>query len=521
MWGTGVGMSAVDQNTPTSGDGHAGAIARSDALPTAPDHTPLSLYVGVITSNPTGLSSLLCDLGKLATSASVKKLRIVVLDNASPEANLAATLRHAGELPVDLLIASVAQQCSDASSGAFGASLRERPAGRLDIATARTMLQKYLGTAMMPEPDAIGWILDDDMRVDDRARWYLSWLPMFRREGVDVLIGCSEGVSPNPALHGVQCRLFDLLHNMIWLQSLPASAPLPDRSSENFSSRTMYPEYYYDLSRRHVDHLRMPHWIEPATKGELVSSAYARLIEDAHGILRGAPFTRPLVTPMPPDPLAAARDSVNRGGNTFVLNPMALTATPNPVLRLGGREARRSDMLWAIINRHYRRMTIKTVAFPVVHVGTASSTSDLDIEKISAEVAGSALYAALLEFLGTRPHHRLDFSSAEAEMISRMMLQHRDRRLEDLRNSFGRITSLRASLGALALDRELTGLFSDLDRWCTPETLSRIWRGVLMTGSDEVAIFFRSLRTITDDYASSSPPLVPALRGGHGAESTC
>lgn len=70
-------------------------------------------------------------------------------------------------------------------------------------------------------------------------------------------------------------------------------------------------------------------------------------------------------------------------------------------------------MVWAIINRHYRRMKIKAVAFPVVHVGLASSASALDIEKVQAEIMGSAVYAALLEFLDERPHHALDFSSAD------------------------------------------------------------------------------------------------------------
>lgn len=513
-------MSFLRDNALGSIAGQMGWRTRTQALPSAPDHRPLSLYVGIITANPPVLSSLLCDLGTLATYSRIKRLAVVVLDNASPGDSLTATVGAARALPLDIAVVTVAQQRLDAVRGAFGDRLRERPQGQVGIATARTMLQRYLGEMMRPDSDAFGWLLDDDMRVDDRACWYLSWLPAFREDGIDVLIGACEGVSPNPPLHGVQCRLFDLLHNLTWLQGLPASDVLPDRSDENAALRARFPDYYYDLSRKHSEHLSLPHWLEPASECESVSAAYTRLIEEAHGILSGAPLTRPLIAPMPTNPLSAARDSVNRGGHTFVLNHRALTATPNAALRLGTRETRRSDMLWAIINRHYRRMKIKAVAFPVVHVGLASSAAALDIEKVQAELMGAAVYAALVDFLRERPHHALDFSAAETQEISVMTLSHRDQRLEDLRNSLNRIVDLRESLRQVARGNELSRLLADLDNWFTSETFNQISLDVLSSQADDVGALVGSLQTITDDYASATPLDITFLQAHLGIGAT-
>lgn len=484
---------------------------RNQALHAPPEHRPLSLYVGIVTTNPPLLSPLLQDLAELADDACIKRLAVLVLDNGCPGEGLAAAVMAARALSLDVAVVTVAQQRVDASRGAFGTRLRERPDGQVGIATARTMLQRYVGEMMKFETGSFGWLLDDDMRIDDRARWYLPWLPAFREDGVDVLIGACEGVSPNPPLHGVQCRLFDLLKNLAWLQGLPASAALPDRSVENAAQRARFPDYYYDLSRRHTEHLDVPHWVEPAIEGESVSAARSRLIVEAHGILRGAPFTRPLLVSMPADPRSEAFDSVNRGGHTFVLNYVALTEAPNASLRLGSREARRSDMLWAITNRHYRRMTIKAVAFPAVHVGLAGNAATLDVEKVQDELWGAALYAALVDFLRDKPYHTLDFSVAETHEVGMRTLRHRDRRLEDLSVSMNRIVGIRESLRAVAHGGELNRLIDGLDAWFTSATFSNIRGELISRPAEDVEELVGSLRAIAEEYASAPPPDILAL----------
>lgn len=467
-------------------------------------HPPSSLYVGVITSAPMTLLPLLRDLNVLSKNSGVARLATVVLDNASPVADLEYMLREARDAGLQAAVVSVAQQREDAAAGAFGKMFRERPLAPVGIAAARTMLQRYVGTLMEQDPGSFAWLLDDDMRVDSRALGYLRWLPAFRDAGVGVLIGAYEGSSPNPPLNGLRVQLVDIFHSLVWLRGLPEKAPLPDRSAENAALRAQFPDYYYDLSRRHTAHLETPHWIEPMVEGETVAEARVRLLAGALGILTGQPITRAIVSPIPANPIAAAKDSVNRGGNTFVLDHRALTQTPNTIVGVQGREARRSDMIWAIVNRHYRRMNVKAVAFPVRHIGRATGSPRLDIEKVQGEIVGAALYAGLVEFLHARPGHMLDFSSEEAEEIRRLSSQQQERRLQGLRGSIWRIIGLREAIRGVAHDRELEDLLGHLDLWFTPELFEQIRDGVHVDRDREMEAFLMSLRALADDYASTT-----------------
>lgn len=473
--------------------------------------------MGVITSEPGTLRPLLVDLGRLAVHGT--KLVAVVLDNASPEAEMADLLARHRPAGLELVVIDLDQQRYDAARGAFGTAVRERPPGRVSIALARTMLQRYVGAWMAADPEALAWLLDDDMRVDERARRYLPALPRFREIGVDVLIGALEGASPNPPLHGIGGQLFDLVRNLSWLRSLPASAVLPDRSAENAANRARFPDYYYDLSRKHTGHLDTAFWIEPICPEETVAAAGARLMRGASDIPWGTPLTRPLVAVIPSDPIEAAKDSVNRGGNTFVLNHRALTSTPNASPRARNEDMRRSDMFWAIVNRYHRRLTIKEVSFPVEHVGRGRDASALDTRKVAAELVGASLYGALTDFLRDRPEHDLRFSSMEIAEIGRQAERHREQRLSALSTSFARIASLRAELRTLAPGDELDGLHATLEAWVTTRVLEDIGRGARAMDGRELESFVSTLRAEADALDEAPLAEVERLRppGGGSA----
>jgi hypothetical protein len=299
---------------------------------------------------------------------------------------------------------------------------------------------------------------------------------------------------------------------------LPASSILPDRSAENAASRARFPDYYYDLSRKHSRHLETVFWLEPSFAGETVGAAYERLLEGAPGIPWGLTLTRGLIAAVPTDPFEAARDSVNRGGNTFVLSHRALTSTPNSCLRAGGGEMRRSDMVWAIVNRHYRRMTIKQVDFPVVHVGQRGDVRRLDTAKVAGEVVGSAIYRALTEFLGNQPAHELDFACDESAAIGARAQHHRAERLGALAASFARIASLRSELRAVAHRRELEALDVVLDGWITPQVLAEVSSLARAVDRRAVEAFVSSLRGEADALDTAPlvdiAPLVASLYAG-------
>lgn len=478
--------------------------ATADAFGEAPPHPPFRLYVGVITSDPWMLKPLLEGLASLGPSAGIRGVAALVLDNGSPPGELGAVVRRARDAGLDVAVVSEAQQRSDAAAVGFGAALRERPPGQVSIARARTMLQRYLGAVLAADAGSCGWVLDDDMRVDARVRAYLPWLPAFREQGTDVLIGALEGSSPNPPLNGLRVHLVDLLHNLHWLRGLPGDMVLPDRTAENAALRARYSDYYYDLSRKHTAHLEMPHWLEPAAPGETVREAYSRMLNGAVGLLNGDPLTRPIIVTLPSDPLASATESVNRGGCTFILNHRALSETPNTITTIHGREARRSDMVWAIVNRQYRRLTIRAVAFPIHHAGRVNARPSLNVEKVQSEIFGSTLYAGLTEFLRTRPHHELDFSREDSDAVCGLADLQLARRWQMLEQSFHRIAGLREAIRSLARPGELRDLIGYLDEWFTPKSYDRLRSGVGAHDSGEVRAFLASLRAVADDYAQAT-----------------
>lgn len=464
---------------------------------------PLSLYVGLISGDGDALSPLLDDLESLRNQPFLDDLVVSILQNGGPNRALKGVVDRVRRKGLRCALITEEHQQRDSQAGAFGAQ-RHRSPGQVGIAQARTMLQRYLAQLMLEDGDAFGWILDDDMRLDARVTEFLPWLPSFRDAGVDALIGAYEGSSPNPPTNGLRVQLVDLWRNLEWLESFDPSTPLPDRSWHNRTLRLKYPDYYYDLSRKHTGHLETVHWIVPSFEGETVGQARGRMVQGALGLLSGAPLTRPVFVEMPQDPISAAQESVNRGGNTFIINPRAISETPNAVVQIGGREARRSDMVWAIIARYYRGRVIKRVSFPVQHIGRPSNEPKLNLEKVIGEIVGSAFYGAFTDFLAGQRSHDLEFSSRELEQICSGVAGHVHRRLCALALSFYRIQGLAIALKKHSRHGELDALASYLQSWFTPDSLTSIEAGVRAARREDFEEFLNSLRQVADDYCASN-----------------
>ena len=462
-----------------------------------------NLHVGVITSSPDTLQPLLLGLASLLNKNSCPLLSVVILDNGCLMEDLDSVVQRSRDLGLQVEVIDKTQQRRDALAGAFGTRYRKLPDNQVGIARARTMLQQYLGVKMTKDEDSFGWVLDDDMRVDDRWLTYFSSLPAFRDASVDVLIGSYEGASPNPPLHGLRVQLVDLLHNLHWLQSLPPDTTLPNRCAENAVLRDLYPDYYYDLSRKHTGHLETPFWLEPVADHETVDQALNRLCNNAIHILHGVPLTRQLQSEALQDPFSIAKDSVNRGGSTFVLNPLALTHTPNFTLELNGKETRRSDMFWAIANRQLQNLSIKAIDFPVYHDRRSDAVPALNTEKVNGEMLGSALYAALNDFLEEDPTHQLDFTVPESKYISSSVKNHFAKRRRELELSTIRIVGICQSLRKLSKQESIVTLCDNIDKWFKRDNKQFELGSFDEPEHQAVQEFLIDMRTTIDDYANS------------------
>ena len=412
--------------------------------------TDYFIIFGVITNQPHTSANLLKSISTYFPGS-----KIVLLDNHSKQNELASLQNLVGELNLTCTIVDIPQQVEDAGEGKFGNVYLQRPEEHsVGISQARTMVQYYVGQMMLDTPHSIGWILDDDMVFDSRALSYGDYLMKLKHEDIDVVIGTYDGSSPNPPINALRTKLVDFVHNFSWLNALPPEAILPRRTEENQEFKDECSDYYYDLSRKHTNHLERPVWLEPQYDGETVKEAKTRLLLEMNGVLAGHPITRP-VSPPPVDYQTDLNDSVNRGGNTIVLNPEALTRTPNLIFSVDGHEARRSDMLWAIINRFYRGLSIKAANIPILHQPRYASTNKMDERKVIAEIMGSCLYAGLTDHLSQSVGQSFGFDDDEVNLVSEKSLHRLHHRKRAFRWNLIRVKGLMKTVSSFYHEEEM------------------------------------------------------------------
>lgn len=376
----------------------------------------LVLVVGVIADDDHAgqFALLLDDLLSLQTFDQICSLDVVVLRNGGATGSIDRLVAEYRRRGLALFIATEQQQAADAEAGAFGADFA-RPQGRAPIGHARTMLQSYVTRVMNQRPGAIAWILDDDCRLDNLSDHddtppftvLLSSLTKIRALGVDVVLGTVTGDPPIPPGSTVRTQLVDLYHNLAWLAGLDPDARLPDRRADNRAARSAARDFYYDLSRRDTLHLEWPFWLTPSHPGELVGDAFVRMVDALPRILAGQGVFRPLLLDPPFDPVASMRPSVQRGANTFVFDCAAFTDCPNLTPRFAGAVLRRSDMVWAILNRYAGGRRIVSATLPIRHDRSNESPVGLDLARLIPDIRGYALYSALEDVLVRRRERRL------------------------------------------------------------------------------------------------------------------
>lgn len=376
----------------------------------------LVLVVGVIADDEHAdqFTRLLDDLLALQSFDQICCLDVVVLLNGAATGRVEHVVSAYRARGLAIFLAKHEQQEADAAAGRFGAGFA-RPPGRAPIGPARTMLQSYVTRVANQRTGAIAWILDDDSRLDNRTEHgdgppftsILASLSKIRALGVDVVLGSVTGDPPIPPGSTVRTQLVDLYHNLTWLAGLDAGAALPDRRADNRAARGAARDYYYDLSRRDTHHLEWPFWLTPAQPGEQVGCAFARMVESLPRILAGQGVFRPLLLDLPFDSIASMRPSVQRGTNTFVFDCAAFTDFPNLAPRFAGDVLRRSDMIWALLNRYAGGRRLVSATLPVRHDRSDEAPLENDLGRLVPDIRGYALYSALEDVLVRRRERRL------------------------------------------------------------------------------------------------------------------
>lgn len=393
----------------------AGSEPRSPSpLGESPAQAPVHLVVGIIadTAQLANLRNLLGDLRRLDDDAELSGLDVLILENGrgrTPGADLRRLVEDERRGGLRVHLVDRKQHADDARQGRIldGGAVA---GNMLAIADARTVLQSYLYAFAKDRPGSVVWILDDDMRLGPlmeegdgrlsrRRRNIVKTVRNLRRlraGGIlDIALGTCTGAPPLPVAATVRVQLVDLVASLQWLATLDPCDALPDRSAENASLRRGRRDYYYDLSRRETDRLEAPFWVVPDAPGETVGQAFERLASRAERILAGEQVFRPLAVRADIDPFEHIGRGVQRGGNTFVLDVEALRLAPNPAPVVDGRPSRRSDMLWALLQKRCFGRRVGTLPIAAYQDRSRIRPGSLDIERIVDDVRGYAMYSAL------------------------------------------------------------------------------------------------------------------------------
>jgi len=477
-------------------------VELNEGMPMPPKSTPFHLIIGIISDLDEQVIPLLQDVILLKEKDFLAKSDVLLLGNSPGIADTSKINRYLDQISNNSIIISRKQQILDSKNGLFGPSFICNES-RLPICKARTILQKYLGLYAINNPESIVWILDDDMRLHDKVFSYLPWLPELKSKGIDILLGRFDGGSPNPPMNAVRVQTFDLLYNLDRLENHEDNEVLPDLEHENRKLRKKYPDYYYDLSRKHTGHLESPYWVNKIDNKETVGELRERILQNISKIVTGEPFFRPLIIELPKDPINEAVDSVNRGGNTFVFNYETLLNTPNPSIIISGNISRRSDMLWALINRYHYGCNIKILNFPVIHNRNINNRNGLNIDKTIQEIHGASLYAGLTEYFSHNPSKNFIFTDGQVDEICDLASAYLVKRISQYQHNFIRICDLSIGLKKYEKYGQVREYISMLDEAFSNDNLDRFIMETRKLDYSEVKNALKSISYQIKDYSNA------------------
>ena len=381
----------------------------------------LELLVGAITSPRVDDVAHLVDelISKLGRRSDVA-LEVLLFENGLRDQASRDELRElvdrASHRGLDIEVKTLEQQDTDVEAGVFHVA-GDRLAERKSIAVARTMLQHYLFLKAKPRPGAVVWILDDDVMLEGLRYGhdgsleafdvdYASAIKRLKETGSCAVLGEVVGDPPLPFLSCIRTQLVDLHHNLGQLAALEPEEKYPDRTGENRLARLSRRDYYYDLSRTETDHLESPFWYEASENGMQVKQVLVEMVRRLPEMLSGSQIFRPLVSADQDDPVSGLVPSVNRGPSTLVFDLQALRDFPNAVPTIGGADARRSDMVWSLLNRFVGGCKIVQAPLPVRQVRRAMPNAGPDFHTMAQDIRGYALYSSLHDVLLDRAQER-------------------------------------------------------------------------------------------------------------------
>jgi hypothetical protein len=245
------------------------------------------------------------------------------------------------------------------------------------IPLGRTILHHHLYTATKKNEKPIYWIIDDDISFNaisnNKNSFDLFDLINENIGKVDAIIGSISNDPPIPALSCMRVQLIDYFY------SNNISAGYDDII--NLRNK---PDYYYDLTDIHTDHLEIPLYYKTDENSLLK-------------IFSGKAVSRPVLQK---DFSYTERTIAKRGANTLVFNRDLLKYYPVINLKVNNKFARRGDLLWALLNQVISGRKIIEHTFSIDHNRPISCFNlNKEIEKSAYDIIGYAFNKGILKVI--------------------------------------------------------------------------------------------------------------------------
>ena len=264
------------------------------------------------------------------------------------------------------------------------------------IPLGRTILHHHLFTETTTFENPVFWIIDDDITFRSIVSPFseIGTVDVFNiinenKDKAEALICGMSNDPPVPLLSCIRAQLVDFYYSIISGGNF---------MYDNFSLREK-PDYYYDLSDLHSDHLEVPIYHSSIND------------DDLKQIFSGKSLSRPSLQK---EVKAINKTITRRGANTLVFNRELLQYYPVINLEVNSKHARRGDLVWALLNQVVSGRTIFEHTFSLEHNRAVEDFNlKKELDKAAYDIIGYAFAKAILKSIETiqretEPHRPKD-----------------------------------------------------------------------------------------------------------------
>jgi hypothetical protein len=301
---------------------------------------------------------------------------IIIIDDAPKSENLEGTYQLLSENNISFKIVRYKEWNVNLANGYYGKYF-EKFDDINSIPLGRTILHRHLFDETTNFDKPVFWIIDDDIDLNaistNDTSFQLFDLINENMNKIDAIIGGISNDPPIPALSCIRTQLVDFCYSY------------GNNTNSDFKNICQKPDYYYDLSDLHSDHLETPILKSGITENHL------------HQIFSGKAVFRPaLQRELKPENKTITR----RGANTIVLNRDILSLYPVINLEVNDKFARRGDLSWALFNQVVSNKKIIEHTFCVNHNRPPIKFClNKELEKSAYDIIGYAFNKAIFHVI--------------------------------------------------------------------------------------------------------------------------